>query len=306
MKNLIFFLLALAVLLACVSPGRAGERSGHLVFEAMKTLRQNQEDYNTRAEEYRREYQEAVAENETYKELLGNSDADILDKYEAHAKLSGALAKAYNAMSREVRLAHDVSKKHLHVLYKLQDAVAGPAGEDADGKIGQAVEQLKPFLANGQSLLASMSQYRHLIEDPAIHSKLNSAFDTAKMLSDYRKYMVRNHAGGAMNKQRLKLEIARMVDQLNALYVQTDVLDNMIQDKKTILKMANEVAAAQISLMALSDGNKPVVNFSVDFQQDMTERIMRNDEVLETVMEPGGDEVPDVEFDSRWATGVGF
>ena len=142
------------------------------------------------------------------------------------------------------------------------------------------VEASKPLIDSGKSLLTSLAEYRDKITDPVINSKLNAAYQTARMLSRYVDHIEKGKMNKFTSELVLKQKLTDLIEQLNALYVQTDIFMAMIQDKTTILKMINQLAASEAAICAVSDGKRTIGDFSTNVMAPLVETLTESDESL--------------------------
>jgi len=154
--------VALAALLVVVVSGSgfADERTGNLVFNAMKQIQETHEIYMGDIEKIKAERGAAISERAAVKKQYEKARDGSLDQREFHARFSYAQAKVYRALFNEAKLTRKVAAKQLGILNKLNDSItSGDAAINAKGAIS-VVEAAKPFLNNGKSLLTSLAQYR--------------------------------------------------------------------------------------------------------------------------------------------------
>ena len=270
-----------ALLVVVVSGGVfADERTGNLVFNAMKKIQETHEVFLGDIEKIKAEREAAIAERVAVKKQYEKARDGSLDQREFHARFSYAQAKVYRALFNEAKLTRKVAAKQLGVLNKLNDSItSGDAAINAKGAIF-VVEAAKPFLNNGKSLLTSLAQYRDKITDPIINSKLNAAYDTARMLSKYVEHIERGKTSKYTSQLVLKQKVEELIDQLNALYVQTDIFMDMLRDKTTVLKMINQLAASEAATWVVSDGKKVISQVSNDVMSKLMEVLDESDEDL--------------------------
>lgn len=282
----IFGTLAFAFLFAMIVSGSvlADEKIGNLVFNAMRKIQETHNVFLGDVKQIKDERKAAIAEREVVKKQYKNAKEGTLDKREFHARFSYAQAKVYRALHDEAKLTHQVARKQLSILNKLNESVTSGEAEMSAKAAQSVVETARPFLENGKSLLNSMAQYRHKIADPIINSKLNAAYDTARMLSNYVKHIEKGKMGRGASQLVLKQKMAELIEQLNALYVQTDIFMAMIRDKTTVLKMINELAAAEAAIWAVSDGKKVIAQLSADVMSPLMDTLNESDEDLNSLV----------------------
>ena len=292
-----FGTLTLAVLFVVVVSGKvlADERIGNLVFTAMKQIQETHETFLGDVKKIKADRKTAIDEREAVKEQYKKAKEGTLDKKEFHARFSYAQAKVYRALYDEAKLAHQVAGKQLRILNRLNDSVSSGEAEMSDERAISVVEAAKPFLENGKSLLISLAQYRHKITDPIINSKLNAAYNTARMLSNYVKFIEKGRTNKYASQLVLKQKVAELIEQLNALYVQTDIFVAMIRDKTTVLKMINQLAASEAAIWVVSDGKKVIGQLSSDVMLPLLDILNESDEDLNTLVAGVLDDHQDME-----------
>lgn len=277
------FVVAVFFVISLSANAFADEKIGNLVFSAMKKIQENHQSFLDNVKTIRNDRKSAIAERAAIKKKYMNARRNTLDKKEFHARFSYAQAKVYRALYDEARVCNQATKKQLGILNRLRDSIAsGEAQIDAGGVVAVA-EAAKPFLENGKSLLNSLAQDRDKIIDPVINSRLNAAVDAARMLSQYVKHIEKSRVNRGATQMVLKRKVEELVDQLNSLYVQTDIFMAMIQDKTTVLKMVNELAASEMGILVLSEGKKYVANISTDVMVPLMERYYESDEDLDMI-----------------------
>ena len=279
--------LAFGVILSIVASGivLADEKIGNLVFNAMKKIQDTHQAFLGDVKKIKANRKAAVTERDFVKEQYKKAKERTLDKREFHARFSFAQAKVYRALYDEAKLSHEVSGKQLRILNRLNISVMSGDAEIGTKGAMSVIEAAKPFLENGKSLLTSLAQYRDKINDPIINSKLNAAYNTAQMLSNYVKHLEKGGTNKYASQLLLKQKLAELIEQLNALYVQTDIFMAMIRDKTTVLKMINEVAAAESAIWAVADGNKIVDQLSNEIMLPLLDIFNESDEDLNLLVD---------------------
>jgi len=262
----------------------AGEKIGNLVFNSMRKIQETHKEFLGDVKTIKDERKAAIAERETVKKQYKKAKEGTLDKREFHARFSYSQAKVYRALYDEARLTHQVTRKQLRILTRLNESVTSGEAEMSAKAAQSVVDTARPFLENGKALLISMAQYRHKIADPIINSKLNAAYDTARMLSNYVKHIEKGKMGRGASQLVLKQKMAELIEQLNALYVQTDIFMAMIRDKTIVLKMINELAAAEAAIWAVSDGKKVIAQLSTDVMSPLMDTLNESDEDLNSLV----------------------
>lgn len=284
-KNALLGIFTVAVFFVISLSGNAlaDEKIGNLVFSAMQKIHENHQSFLDDVKTIRNDRKVAIAEREAIKEKYINARPNTLDKKEFHARFSYAQARVYRALYDEANVCNQATRKQLGILNRLKDSIeSGEAQIDAGGVVAVA-EAAKPFLENGKSLLNSLAQNRDKITDPIINSKLNAAYNAARMLSQYVKNIEKGQINRGATQMVLKRKVEELVDQLNTLYVQTDLFMAMIQDKTTVLKMVNELAASEMGIMVLSEGKKYVADISTDVMAPLMELYLESDEDMDMI-----------------------
>lgn len=274
----------LVIIIVFFTEAQADEKTGNLVFNAMKQIQDTHKTFLGDVKGIKTIRAEAIAEREAVKKQYEKASEGSLDKREFHARFSLAQAKVYRALYDEAKLTNQVSARQLAILNKLNDSISADGGGMNERGAIKIIEATKPFLQNGKTLLTSLADYRHRITDPVVNSKLNAAYQTAKMLSSYVDQLEKGRTNKYASHLILKQKIAELIDQLNALYVQTDIFMGMIQDKTTVLKMINQLAASEAAICAVSDGKKAIGSLSVDVILPLIDVLNESDDELNTLV----------------------
>ena len=279
--------LALGLMLSIVVSGwvLADEKTGNLVFNAMKKLQETHQVFLGDARKIKADRKAAVVDRNAVREQYKNAKAGSLDKREFHARFSFAQAKVYRALYDQAKLTHQVAGKHLGILNRLNKSVVlGETRMNAKSAMS-VIEAAKPLLESGRSLLISLARSRHKINDPVINSKLSAAYDTAQMYSRYLNQIKNGWANKNTSQLLVRRKLAELIEQFNALYVQTDIFMAMLRDKTIVLKMSNEVAAAESAILALSDGTEILTQLSSDIMTPLMDNLDESDEDLELLID---------------------
>jgi regulator of replication initiation timing len=278
--------LVLAVLVVTVfSPAVFGdEKTGNLVFTAMKKIQETHQVFLSDVKDIRQRREQAIKERDAVRLKYEKAKDGSLDKREFHAQFSYAQAKLYRALYEETRLTHEVAGKQLGVLNKLNESIASGKTGMNSGDAAAVIEASKPLIESGKSLLTSLAEYRDKITDPVINSKLNAAYETARMLSRYVDHIENGKINKYASQLVLKQKLVELVEQLNALYVQTDIFMAMIQDKTTVLKMINQLAASETAICAISDGRKTIIDLSTNVMAPLMDVLNESDDSLTTLV----------------------
>jgi len=283
-KGMAIFASAALLVMTLYGGVYADEKIGNLVFSAMRKIQETHENFLNDVGSTKTAREAAIAERAAVKKQYEKARDGSLDKREFHARFSYAQAKVYRALYDEAKLTNKVAGKQLGILNRLNDSIAEEDAEiNARGAIS-VIEAAKPFLQNGKSLLTSLAQYRDKITDPVINSKLNAAYTTARMLSKYVQHIENGKTNKYASQLALKQKVVELIEQLNALYVQTDIFMDMIRDKTTVLKMINQLAASEAAIWAVSDGNKVISQLSGDVISPMMDVLNDSDEDLTSLV----------------------
>lgn len=261
------------------------EKIGNLVFKAMDELHRTSQDLMGNLKKAVARRKAAVSDREAVKKQYKRAKRGTLDKKELHAALAYAEAKVLAAMEEEATLIRDSAKDALGILYRLLDSVSSEGAETGAGIAKALEEAMRPRLEAGKSLFRSMAQYGDKITDPVINSKLNAAYDTYRMLSDYLKHMGEGRHGKRASRLALRQKIMELIDRFNVLYAKTDMVKSMLANNAMRLKMITEVAATEAAFLALSASNEAVERFSADLVWPLMEALEGSDETLDVLME---------------------
>ena len=286
--------LAVAIVLivtACCA--FAAERTGTLVFDAVKELQQNHRDFVSRAGVYKARYNRAIALKDRIRKRFDNSEPGSLDRAEIRAGLAKAVAAAYDALLDEVSLAHEVGEKHLLVLYKLRDSIERLGGGGSDGPSTDAVQALAPFVENGKKLLLSLAGYKDMVDDPAVVNKLNQAYDTALLIESYQKQLAGFSFSEGSGHGALKRKMEILIDQLGALYSQTCIYKDLIGSKRQMLEAFRKTSEIQLSMSMATRGKGSVGDFSRTFVNGISHKLDAVDRDLDRVVGFGPGPAPD-------------
>lgn len=293
-SSLIYLVILVAAILGAIhSLAYGSEKIGNLVFEAMEKVQTNNSDHKADFAQIRMDRKSAAAERDAVRRKFEKSRKGSLDRREFNAQYGYALAKVLKALYKEAQLTHEVAAKQLNVLYPLEDSIKATGG-GVDGAAQRSiVKATKPVLNNGRALLASLAQYKDLIRDPAINYKLNAASQTARMLSKYVSRIERSRTDNSASHYLLRQKVAELIEQLKAVYVQTDIFMAMVKDKSTRLKFITEVAAADAARLVLTEGQADISRLSKGLMDAMTGELQSTegdlDALLSDALESHGD-----------------
>jgi len=287
---------------------QAEEKIGNLVFNAMKKIQENHESFLGDVQKVRDQRKSAIVEREAAKGKYRMSRNNTLDKREGHAQFCLAQAKVFNALYRETKITNEVAKKQLTILQNLREEIDRTPADGSVTASADLVKVTKPFLENGRVLLESLGEYKDLIRDPVINSKLNAAYDTAMMISRYAKDLEKTQFNRSNTKHILAQKVNELVDILSNLYVQTDLFADMIRDKTTVLKMINEVAAAEMTVTMLADSSSAVSYLNDNVMKPLMEVFEESGESIDILTEDVlngniGEAATPPSRNQRWAKG---
>ena len=151
----------------------ADEKTGNLVFNAMKQMQETHQAFLGDVRNIKAARKAAMADRDAVREAYRKATEGSLDQREFHARYSYALAKVYRALYDEAKLTHQVAAKQLGILNKLNDSVASGRSSVSGRKAAAVVATARPILENGRALMASLSAHRGGITDPVINAKLS-------------------------------------------------------------------------------------------------------------------------------------
>jgi len=296
-------IVAMVGLLPVVS--YAGERIGDLVFKTMKKIESRQKDFLRDVKEMRSERVKAINEKEQIRKRFMKTRDGSVDRQEAHAELSYTLARIYKYTFSELKLVRSTASDHIKSLTVLKNGLkAGKTGmnQRATEKI---VRDTSGFIKSSNSLLLSLGKYTDVITDPRINRKLRAARSTALLLDNYVNNLRKNRLTGATSRQTLRGKVEELVNHMEELYLQTDILLEMIQDKTSILKMINQIAISELAAIRLANGRSIVSSISDEVLKPLKEVLKESDNDLdlltEGVVTGGGTHAP---LDQSWSKGL--
>ena len=279
----IFVTTVILVLFICTGTLLAREEIGSLVFDAMKKIEDEHQTFTNKAKSIRSARKSAVAAKESVKKKYSEAKDGSLDQKEFQAEYTLELARVYRSLYDEAELAKGVAGKHLRILNKLTESIeSGETELTAEGAMG-LIEASKGFLDNGRALFNSLAQYRDKITDPVIHSRLNLAFDTARMLSRFIEQTEKGSINRYSSRKILKQKLAELKEQLKSIFAQTDMYMAIIKDRCLLLRMINQVAASEMAVLSVTGGKNVVASLSKDVLSPLMNILNESDEDLETL-----------------------
>ena len=270
-------------LFICTGTLLAREEIGSLVFDAMKKIEDEHQTFTNKAKSIRSARKSAVAAKESVKKKYSEAKDGSLDRKEFQAEYTLELARVYRGLYDEAELAKGVAGKHLRILNKLAESIeSGETELTAEGAMG-LIEASKGYLGNVKSLFNSLAQDRDKITDPVINSRLNLAFDTARMLSRFIEQIEKGSINRYSSRKILKQKLAELKEHLKAIFAQTDMFMAMIKDRCLLLKIINQVAASEMAVLSLTGGKNVVASLSKDVLSPLMDILNESDEDLETL-----------------------
>lgn len=305
-KHSITFLI---VLLAAVlfKEAHAEERIGDLVFETMRKIETRQAAFLSDARQIREDRKKTITDKEGVKKKYLRAREGTLEQKEAHAELTYSVAKIFKQTFDEMNLVRSASEDHLTTLTTLRESLQnGSIGvnEKAAKKI---VKDTGSFLESSDKLLVSIGKYADLISDPAINRKLASARATALLLSDYLANSQKTNSTAKNTQQLLATKVGELINNLEEIYNQSDILLDMMRDRSNVLKLTNEIAAAELAIMKLANGNTVVTSLSKEVMGPLKQVMKDTDSDIELLTNgmlnnsmSGGQEARD----ASWSKGL--
>ncbi|MBC8460200.1 MAG: hypothetical protein H8D67_19620 [Deltaproteobacteria bacterium] len=279
----IYVATGILALFICTGTLLAREEIGSLVFDAMKKIEDEHQTFTNKVKGIRSARKSAVAAKESVKKKYTKTKDGSLDQKEFQAEYTLELARVYRSLYDEAELANGVAGKHLGILNKLAESIeSGETELTAEGTMG-LIEASKGFLDNGRALFNSLAQYRDKITDPVVHSRLNLAYDTARMLSRFIEQTEKGSINRYSSRKILKQKLAELKEHLKAIYAQTDMFMVMIKDRCLLLRMINQVAASEMAVLSLTGGKNVVASLSKDVLSPLMNILNESDEDLETL-----------------------
>jgi len=264
---------------------QASERTGSLVFETMKKMEDAHKVFLGDVKQIRERRAAAVAQRDAVRVSFRKAKPGSIDRREFHAKFCLEQARVLGAIREETDLTHQVTASQLGILKNLYKSIESGHESATPQGVQSILRAAKPVLEDGRKLLDSLGNYGNSITDPVIHSRLDAAASTAKMLSNYTANMEKAFAGDLATQEELKRRLADLIQQLNAIYVQTDILAAMIKDKAAVLKMVNELAGAEAFFSILSGGKGIVSSLSEGVMAPLIEAVDQSDQDLDLLMD---------------------
>lgn len=280
MNNLRQISISFIILMIVVSASAfAAERIGDLLFETMKKIENKQRDFDESVSKIRTEREAAIKEKESVRKKFVDSKEGTMDRNEAHAEYSYALAKVYSATFSELKLVRETSGDHIKALNSLRNNLKGGVGGAPPEITRKIVKGTKGFLISSNSLLKSISVYKDTITDPVIKQKLDSTYSSALILEDYIKRLENDQTNTGTTQQTLILKVEELIGNLEQMHIESGMLMDMIKDRSNMLKMINEIAISELFTSRISSG-KSFKAISDDVLKPLKEKIKDTDRDL--------------------------
>lgn len=261
-NTIITSLIVLSMLVVAVSQVFAEERIGDLVFETMRKIETRQAVFLTDARQIREERNKATKEKEGAKRNYLQAKEGTLEQKEAHAALTYSVAKIFKHTYDEMNLVRATSEDHLTTLTALREGVQQGSMGLNEKSAKKIFKETGSFLENSDKILVAVGKYADLITDPVINQKLASARSTALLLNDYLANNQKTHSATKNTQQLLMGKVNELISHMEEIYTQTDILIDLMRDRSTVLKITNEISAAELATMRLANGNTVVTSLS--------------------------------------------
>lgn len=109
------------------------------------------------------------------------------------------------------------------------------------------------------------------------------------MLDRYLDELNRGIAGRNNSQKILEKKLADICEQLGTIYVQADIMGRMIEDRKALQRLVNELAGSDLILMTLAEGGgKPAGEIAERIIGPLKEGIKDTDEHLDLLLDGVG------------------
>ena len=263
----------------------ASERQGNLVFDAINKMEEVNKTFLEEVKKTRAKRAAAVARRDVVKERFRKAKPGSINQQEFQARFCLEEARMLSTLRDETDLTHQVAANHLKILNKLYRSIESGRGAATAQGIQAVLKATEPVLSGGKTLLASLAACSDQITDPMIHSMLNASVATAKMFSNYQANMKRGFTGSLASQEELKKQLCDMIQQLNAVFAQSDILGAMLRDKAGLLKTANELAGAKAFFSVLSGGKEIVSNLSESVMGNLIEAAGESDQDINLLID---------------------
>lgn len=253
-------IIIIGILTACLwvcggTASEAAERQGNLVFNAMETMKKNQNDYITNVNQIKEHRKVTQDRKEQFKKELSQAPRGSVREKELAAEFSKQVALNLKDTEKELQLTEGVSKEHALVLYNLIDQVSKTDGQIKDKQVEMVISTAKPVLANARSLFVSLEPYRSAIKDPELVEKLKQAAQTAETLGQYFVSLDQQGSSTASSKEVLLQKLKGLLEQFNGIHAQTGILLAQLGNDTDRLLIINQIATSEIIIGAISGGD---------------------------------------------------
>lgn len=144
------------------------ERSGTLVFEAMKRIQETYRNFLQEVKEMKQNRKAATGRLEEVKKQYLKAPIESLDRRQFHAQLSYNLASVYTLMGQEAALTKATAKKQFEILSGLAKSLKDGETSLSSKQAEIVVNSAKPIIENSRSLFQSLTQFKDQLKDPEI------------------------------------------------------------------------------------------------------------------------------------------
>lgn len=275
---------AVMAVLILVGPAAAREEIGSLVFKAMKKIEDRHQRFLAEIAEVRAARADAVSQKNLVRGKYLKAKEGTIDQRELHADFSYQLARVFRTTYDELTFVKSAARDHLQTLGPLQEALERGRETLHAEATKRIISTTKGFLISSKDLLTSLTEYREYITDPVVNSKLNVAASTVQSIEDFLASLSVNRLDTSSIQDRLQKQISGLIDQLNGLYVQSDVLIGLIRDKVQILKLVNQTAASELAMFSLSGGKAVIDDLSRSILDPLKDILRESDHDLDIVV----------------------
>ena len=291
-----------ACLLICgETPSEATERQGNLVFNAMETMKKNQNDYISSVNQIKEHRKVIQVRKEQFKKELSEAPRGSVREKELAAEFSKQVAFNLKDTGKELKLTEEVSKEHALVLYNLIDQVSKTDGQIKDKQVEMVVSTAKPVLSNARSLFVSLQEYQSAITDPELIEKLKQAAQTADTLGQYLVSLNHQGASTASSKEVLLQKLKGLLEQFNGIHAQTGILLARLGNDTDRLLIINQIATSEIIIGAISGGDAMAGTIGQEYLGDIKANMSELDNDINLLNQHIGGSV-----NSSGIGGVGF
>jgi len=105
------------------------------------------------------------------------------------------------------------------------------------------------------------------------------------------------------------VKVGELLTHMEELYLQTDIMTEMIQDKSSILKMINQIAISELATIRLADGRSIINSISDEVLGPLKEILKESDndlDILTNGISSGGSASANANAmpDQSWSKGL--